>query len=477
MAVSKSEGAMIELKIDNQIVEVENGETVLQVAQRTGIDIPSLCYHPCMSIAGNCRICLVQVNGRPKLMPACNLEVIPGMEIDTQTPPVVEARKAVMQFISLNHPGDCGICDKAGECRLQEYHMKYGDYRPLSIEGKNHFPKFYNLSERIMLDNERCILCSRCVRFTREISKSNQLGIVERGSHSLVQRLDCATFDDPYSDNVIGNCPVGALLSKDFLYKSRVWYLETVPSVCTGCARGCSVNVWRKNRHWQFRSSERADKNQVAYRITPLDNPEINGPWLCNKGFDLHKSQSRPRVLAAKIAGRDATIDEAIEAASRMLAGASKPAVLLSAHASNEELEAFKSALAERVAVYTRQDNRPESGEVVEDDFLIRADKNPNSYSLTALFGDRPFDAGKGHDLVILWGDNLDYTSLGGAQVIHLSSFAEPTAQPASVLIPISTLFERSGSFCNFEGKRNNFEKVFDKPTLVQHAGDLFGRL
>jgi len=476
MAVSKSEGAMIELKIDNQIVEVQEGETVLQVAQRTGIDIPSLCYHPCMSIAGNCRICLVQVNGRPKLMPACNLPVTPGMEIDTDSPPVREARRSVMQFISLNHPGDCGICDKAGECRLQEYHMKYGDYRPLSVEPKNHQPKFYNLSERIMLDNERCILCSRCVRFTREISKTSQLGIVERGSHSLVQRLDCASFDDPYSDNVIGTCPVGALLSRDFLYKSRVWYLETVRSTCTGCSRGCSVNVWRRNKHW-YQRSEGAAKNQMAYRISPCENPEINGPWLCNKGFDLHKAMSRPRVLAPAIAGRDATIAEALSAAAHMLLDAKKPAAIVSAHASNEELAAFKVALGERVQVYTREDYQPAAGEVVEDDFLIKADKNPNSFQVRALFGDRPFDAGQKHDLVILWGDNLNYGSLGGARVIHLTSFESSQDRAADVLIPLSTTFERSGSFCNFEGKRNIFEKVFDKPTLVQHAGDVFGRL
>jgi NADH dehydrogenase/NADH:ubiquinone oxidoreductase subunit G len=160
-----------------------------------------------------------------------------------------------------------------------------------------------------------------------------------------------------------------------------------------------------------------------------------------------------------------------------MLADAAKPAAIVSAHASNEELEAFQSALGDRVAVYTRQDYQPEAGEVVEDSFLIKADKNPNSFQVRALFGNQPFDAGKGHDLVLLWGDNLDYASLGGARVIHLTSFKSSQERPASVLIPISTLFERSGSFCNFEGKQNNFEKVFDKPTLVQDAGYLFGRL
>lgn len=467
---------MIELKIDNRIVEANEGETVLQAALRNGIEIPHFCYHPCLSIAGNCRICLVKVNGRPKLMPSCNLAVTHGMEIETDTDDVIAARQAVMQFITLNHPGECGICDKAGECRLQDYHVRYGEPESISLEPKSKKPKFYEISPRILLDSERCILCSRCVRFTKEISGTHQLGIVERGNHSRLERLESMPMDDPYSDNIIGLCPVGALLSRDFLYQSRVWYLEPVRSVCTGCSRCCSVKVWRRNRHWHLRSLGE-EMNRKVYRVTPMENREINGPWICNKGFDLHKFMGRRRLLQPMINGSVATVEEALAEAWKLLESAKKPAALVSAHASNEELAAFKEALGTRITVYAREDYRPEAGEIVEDNILIRSDKNPNSHGFQAMFGDLPWTAGNGHDLVLVWGDNADYASVGNARVIHLASFDTPQERDADVLIPISTTFERSGSFTNFEGKVNRFSKVFEKPGLVQHAGDLFGRL
>jgi NADH-quinone oxidoreductase subunit G len=440
------------------------------------VDIPHFCYHPSLSVAGNCRICLVKVNGLPKLMPACSLAVTPTMRVETEAEEVRRARRMIMQFILLNHPVDCGICDKAGECRLQDYQARYGAAESGSVDPKNRQRKLYDLSPRISLDNERCILCSRCVRFTREISGTHALGIVERGSHSYVDRLDSRPFDDPYSDNVIGICPTGALLSRDFLYKSRVWYLEPVRSVCTGCSRGCSVNVWRRRKRWQLRSTGE-EANRLAYRVTAFDNPEINGPWICNKGFDLHKAMARDRALTPMIGGRLATVDEAVDAARRLLSQARNPAALVSAHASNEELDAFKAALGARLRVYAREDCRRAAGEVLEDKLLIKADKNPNSHGVQSRFGSDSFALANGHDLVLVWGEFDDYAALGPARVIHLVSFALRSQQRPDVLIPISTAFERSGSFCNFEGKRNCFDKVFDKPPLVQHASDVFGSL
>lgn len=467
---------MIELRIDNRTIEAMEGETVLQAALRHGIEIPHFCYHPCLSIAGNCRICLVQVNGRPKLAPSCNLPVTPGMEIDTETEPVRSARRAVMQFLTLNHPVDCGICDKAGECKLQDYQMKYGD-EPFAIEPKHHKPKFYDLSDRILLDDERCILCSRCVRFTREVSGSFRLGIVERGRRSRVERLDSAAFDDPYSDNVIHICPVGALLSRDFLYKSRVWFLEPVRTVCTGCSRCCSVNVWKRAHHWQFRALG-DEKNRMIFRITPFDNPEINGPWICNKGFDLHKSMAvHPRALTPLIQGKAASPEEVISETAALLARAAKPALLVSAHASNEELAACKAALEGRVQFYTRRDLTPQPGEVVEDNILIRADKNPNSAGVGVLFETREWNSLAGHDLVMVWGEGVDPATLGNAAMIHLTCFETGADQNADVVIPISTFLEREGTFTNFEGKSNRFERVLEKPASALHAAELFGRL
>jgi NADH-quinone oxidoreductase subunit G len=468
----------MQITIDNRSIEAVEGEKLLGAALRNGIEIPHFCYHPQLSTAGNCRLCLVKLEGVSKLMPACNLNVAANLKVQTVAPEIQQVREAVLQLLMLNHPVDCGICDKAGECRLQDYEFAFGAARSRSIDPKHRKRKRHALSSRIELDNERCILCSRCVRFTREISKSNLLGIVERGGHAFVARMQPDAGDDPYSDNVIGLCPTGALLSRDFLYQSRVWYLEPVKSVCTGCARGCSVDLWRRKPEWQLRALGEAG-NRMIYRVTARENPQINGPWICNKGFDLHKTMARERVLIPTRSGTPATVDQAIEAARELLGKSQSPAALVSAHASNEELDAFNAALGAQLEVFTREDCRPAPGEVVEDDLLIKADKNPNSWGVRQRFGSAPFDASlaPAHDLYLIWGEWQDYASLGNAPVIHLTSFAAPHERAADVCIPLSTPFERSGSFCNFEGRLNRFDKVFDKPPLVQHAADVFARL
>ena len=468
----------MEIRIDGKAIEAREGETLLQAALRHGIDIPYFCHHPNLSVAGNCRMCLVKVAGVAKLMPACNLGVAAKMEVETASAEVQRARRDVMQFLMLNHPVDCGICDKAGECRLQDHQDAHGTPRSRSCEPKRRKRKLHELTPRIQLDNERCILCSRCVRFTKEISGSNLLGIVERGGHAYVECNQDADPADAYSDNVIGLCPTGALLSRDFLYKSRVWYLEPVRSVCNGCARGCGVNLWRRKKQWRLRSAGEAD-NRAIYRVTALDDPDLGGPWLCNKGFDLHKAAARERALTPMIAGVAATLDEALEAARGLLAQARYPAALVSSQASSEELAAFQATLGGRLKVYTRADCAPAPGEVVEDAFLIRADKNPNGHDVHARFGSVPLGAAdaRTHDLFIVWGEWTDYASLGDAKLVHLTAYPPPREPAAHVHVPLSTWMERDGTFVNFEGRRNRFQKVLDKAPLVAHAVDVFARL
>ncbi|MFO1414708.1 MAG: 2Fe-2S iron-sulfur cluster-binding protein [Burkholderiales bacterium] len=462
--------------IDDRTIEARDGETVLEAALRHGIDIPHFCYHDQLSVAGSCRMCLVKVNNLPKLQPACNVVVAPKMTVETNAAPVQEARRNVLQFILRNHPVDCGICDKAGECRLQDYQHRYGGVEAASREPKQEQRKLHELSPRILLDNERCILCSRCVRFTREISKSNQLGIVERGHHSYVEALDGQPFTDPYSDNVIDLCPVGALLHRDFLYECRVWFLQPVRSVCTGCARGCAVKVWRRKKERELRMPG-VDHRQEAYRVSAQDTPGAGGPWLCNKGFDLHHRMARERLAGARVDGAAAAPEAALDAAQRLLAAARKPAVVVSAHASNEELDACRAAFGDRVAWYAHADCVPAPGEVVADEFLIRADKNPNRRGVEVRFGWREIDPAASHDVVLVWGELAAPLPLGNARWIHLTPFGTPDLDAAAVAIPIATLFERAGSFTNCEGVDHAFDPVFDKPAHVQHAADVFARI
>jgi NADH-quinone oxidoreductase subunit G len=468
----------MKLTIDQREIEANDGETVLQAATRHGIEIPHFCYHDKLSVAGNCRMCLVKVNNLPKLQPACNVVVTPKMTVETQTEQVKHAREQVLQFVLLNHPVDCGICDKAGECRLQDYQHRYGPAESALRDPKHHKRKLYDLGPRISLDNERCILCTRCVRFTREISRSNALGIVERGQHSYVECAEPGKFDDAYSDNVIGLCPVGALLSRDFLYQCRVWFLEPVRSVCSGCARGCNMQVWRRRKEREPHMPG-LDKKDQAYRITALDQPDVNGPWLCNKGFDQHHWMARPRVMQPLVDGQPATVDDALARARALLDAASRPAVLVSSQASNEELDTFKATFGGRVIAYLHEDCVAQPGEVVQDELLIRADKNPNRHGVESRFGARAYDPTAGHDVVVVWGEAQALPAFGASVTswIHLTPAATTEDGAAAVVIPLSNTFERRGSFDNFQGKRGVFEQVFPKPPLAQHAVDVFRRL
>jgi NADH-quinone oxidoreductase subunit G len=472
---------MPEIFIDGQSVQAERNQSVLQAALANGFYIPYFCWHPELSIAGNCRMCAIQIEGRSWVEIACNMPVSEGLRILTNSDVVKEYRKSIMQLLTLNHPVDCGICDKAGECKLQDYHYEYNGAPSLSRDAKVHATKFHPLSERIVLDNERCILCSRCVRFTREISKSNALGIVQRGDQSLVRAAEDRPLDaDPYSDNVIDLCPVGALLSRPFLYKARVWYLKPTPSVCPGCARGCTVQIWHRKAEWKLNALD-PRLNARIERVTPLENAEVNGPWICNKGRDLARIFERPRAEAAMLKGKPVELDAAIDAARRMIDAAKRPLALVSTWGSNEELAAFKKALGERVTALVKQDWSPQPGERVEDDLLIRADKNPNSAAARALFPQAdeasralPADV----DLVLVWGEGFDFARLPrGARIVFLNAYLQPENGHADVFIPISVQTERRGHYTNFEGVVSAFEPCFAKKASVADAETLFAAL
>ena len=464
--------------IDGEPFQARTEQTVLQVAQENGVFIPRLCWHPQLSIAGNCRICVVQVEGRSWVEISCNMPVSEGLRVLTDTELVREHRKATMQFLTLNHPVDCGVCDKAGECTLQDYHVAFNGEASVSAEPKVVATKFYALSERITLDNERCILCTRCVRFTREVSKSNALGVQNRGDHSLIRPAGGRPLDqDPYSDNIVDICPVGALLPRQSLYKARVWYLKTTPSVCPGCERGCSVDIWHRKPEWFVRSLDER-QNRAIDRVTPRDNPAVNGPWVCNKARDLAQIFERPRATAAMKKGHAVTLDVALAAARKLIEGARHPVALVSSWGSNEELQALQRALGARFSSFVKRDHLPQPGETVEDDLLIRADKNPNGFAARSLFGSTEPNFAPETDLVLVWGEGLNFSQLPrGVPVIFLNAYLAPENGHADVFIPVSVQTERTGHYTNFAGITSAFEACFAKPDGVVDAEQVFATL
>ncbi len=479
---------MPEFFINGQPVQAEDNQTVMQAARAHGHFIPYFCWHPNLSVPGNCRICTVEVTaegaaeGSGWLDIACNMPITTGMRVLTDSPRVRQRRKETMQFITLNHPVDCGICDKAGECTLQDYHYQYNGEKSISIDAKVHATKHYRLSERIVLDNERCILCTRCVRFTHEVSKTHALGVQNRGDHSLIRPVEDGAFEtDNYADNVIDICPVGALLSQRFLHQARVWYLKPTPSVCPGCERGCHIDIWHRKSEWKLKALD-ARLNHRVDRVTPRENDQVNGPWICNKARDLADTFHRARAEAPLQKGHPVALDAALAAARTLLAGARRPVALVSSWASNEELAAFKATLAPGLACFVKPDHQPEAGECLEDDLLIKADKNPNTAGARALFPALPADVRSAFpadtDLVLVWGEGFSFAQLPpAARVIYLNSWLQPENGHADVFFPLSTMLERSGHYTNFQGQVSAFEACFTKPPGALDAQALFTAL
>ena len=475
---------MIEFFINGQPVQAEDDQTVMQAAKANGFFIPYFCWHPQLSVPGNCRICAVEVEaeGGGWVDIACNMPITKGMRVLTDSDKVRTRRKETLQFITLNHPVDCGICDKAGECTLQDYHYEFNGAPSVSRDAKVHATKHYPLSQRIVLDNERCIMCTRCVRFTREVSKSAGLGVQNRGDHSLIRPVEDGCFEnDPYSDNVVDICPVGALLSRQFLHKARVWTLEPTPSVCPGCERGCTVNIWHRRNEWKLKALD-AKQNARIDRVTPLENAAVNGPWICNKGRDLAQVFERARAEQPMHRGRPVALQAAIDNARALIAAARHPVALVSSWGSNEELAAFHTALGRHFSSFVKPDSLPLPGERLEDDLLIRPDKNPNSAAARALFPALPADARTAFpaecDLVLVWGEGFSFAQLPpNAKVIYLNSWLQPENGHAEVFLPISVMTERCGHYTNFEGVVSAFEACFAKPAGVADAQALFSAL
>ena len=287
---------MVSLTIDEKKVTVEEGTTILKAAEKLGIEIPTFCWHDKLEPVGACRMCLVEVEKVPKLQVACATAVSEGMVVKTNSPEVTKARKGLLEFLLINHPLDCPTCDKGGECDLQNFVFKYGSDKSRFVEEKRRFivdPKSrfddLTIGPQIIRNMNRCILCRKCVRFISQIAGENDLGTFRRGAKSEINVLPDISVDNPYSGNAVEICPVGALTSKSFRYKVRVWQTEKIPTICPHCGDGCNMTLWTKDDR--------------IYRITSRRNDEIDEGFLCDKGrfgFDFVNHPERMRTPLIK---------------------------------------------------------------------------------------------------------------------------------------------------------------------------------
>jgi NADH-quinone oxidoreductase subunit G len=456
--------------IDGREIDVAQGTSVIVAAQQLGIRIPHFCWHPDLSVDGNCRMCVVEIEGSPKLEIACNTMVTDGMVVRTNTPRVLEARRATLELLLVNHPIDCPVCDQAGECYLQDQYMEHGlhDSR-IALEEKVRKRKVVDLGP-ILLDAERCVLCSRCIRFEREVSGTNQLEFIGRGNRTEIASFENRPISHNYAGNLADVCPVGALLSRDFRFRMRVWFLESTSSICPGCSTGCSIFVDHRD-------------NEV-YRLRPRRNAAVNRSWMCDIGRSLYKGvHASSRLRAASLRNGEARETLALDAALDLLVehlrdSSGDVAFLASQQATNEDLFTFQ-ALCGTVSgmIDFRVDHPQDKVAIREDRVLLRADRNPNTQGCVELgLGrsgvDTIMDACRAGRIktLLLQGPELLRTPAAGIFlekvpfVAVMADHEEPVLARAHLVLPTAMWSETEGTFVNFARRVQRFERALDPP-------------
>ena len=460
--------------------------TMIQACFAAGAMVPHYCYHPKLPVAGNCRMCLVEFgtpaigqdrkpilnpDGTPRIARAprpaiaCATPLSPGMEIYTDSPAVKQMREGVLEFLLINHPLDCPICDQAGECRLQEYSVDYGQAESRFAETKVHKPKRVDLGPRIVLDDERCILCTRCIRFTRDIVGDDVLGIVNRGSYNTLTAYPGKVFDNNYTLNTVDICPVGALTSKDFRFKMRVWFLKETKSLCTSCATGCNIVI--------------GSREGKIHRYEPRENDAVNGYWMCDSGRLNYKWINREdritRLGGSRLKGETAwssVLSDIVGVLSKAASGS--VAIVASARQTNEELFLLKK-LAVKYGAITDSVPRSDKGDAI----LLSTDRNPNSTGAT-LIGIAAAPMGSNLPKIaegirvgqiktmVVFGEDLTQHGIGSDLLGKLETLIvsdilrNQTTALAHYLLPGCAHVEKRGSFVNVKGRVQRFTQAID---------------
>ena len=488
--VMSASAELLNVQIDGVWHQFPKGTRVIEACAQAGKFVPHYCYHPKLSSPGNCRMCLIEM-GMPKLGPdrkpelgedgkpvvnwiprpqiSCAQDIAEGMGVRTDSPLVQECRHGVMEFLLINHPLDCPICDQAGECQLQEFSVQYGTGGSRFLEEKVKKPKRVELGPRVTLDDERCILCSRCIRFMKEVAKDDVLGFASRGSHTYLTAHPGRRLDSNYSLNTVDICPVGALTNSDFRFKMRVWFLKETKSICTSCATGCNTII--------------GSRENILYRQTPRENNDVNSSWMCDYGrLNFHyvnapERLTRPRIrlgLGPEDASWATAIDRAVDDLRRFKGD--EIAVVASGKMTNEELWLTKKLIQALGVEY--HDIVPRTGE--SDDLLLSSFRNPNTVGahLLGVAQEEPgsllpqiFQKVKAGNIKAVLALGEDLTSgLSSADLQKLESLIvvdilpNETTACATSLLPGLAFAEKRGSMINIKGRLQRLNRAIRGP-------------
>ena len=457
---------MVKLTIEGRPVSVPDGTSILEAAKVAGVLIPHYCYHPGLPVAGVCRMCLVEVEKFPKLAPSCATTVGEGQVVHVHSPKALEARKGVLEFLLINHPLDCPICDQAGECELQDYTFAEG-----RADSRYREPKRFNPVEDfggdVLYVQNRCILCTRCVRFMDDVAHDPVLNVSERGDRAYIGKAEGHDLTNPWAGNVVDLCPVGALLSKDFLNKARAWELDRAPSVCTGCSQGCNIVI--------------ETRDNVAVRLRPRSNDAVNQFYMCEVGragyreFNRRDRAEQPMIRT----GHSLVIadwEDAITAASRALAG-KRVVVFASPNLSNEAL-----FLLERLVAHSNGEGvfRVETGSEFAlpgaPDLALRAERAANA-TTARMLGFAELSSARvpmrDGDALLIVGeqlDGIDAADLDLASVIvHVgTTVPDVLAARVNVLLPMANIAEEEGTLTNLRGRVQRFMQAKAAPGVAR---------
>jgi NADH-quinone oxidoreductase subunit G len=482
---------LLNVQIDGVWHQFPKGTRVIEACEQAGSYVPRYCYHKKLSSPGNCRMCLIEM-GFPRLGPdrkpelgpdnkpminwiprpqiSCAQDVSEGMGVRTDSPLVKECQRGVMEFLLINHPLDCPICDQAGECRLQEFSVDFGTSKSRFLENKVKKPKNVVLGPRVTLDDERCILCSRCIRFCQEIAHDDVLGFVDRGSYTVLTAHPGKRLENNYSLNTVDICPVGALTSTDFRFKMRVWFLKETKSICTSCATGCNTVI--------------GSREDVIYRQTPRENDHVNSSWMCDYGrLNFKYLEAENRLLEPQIRFGEKLIPTdwftAIAQAALQLKGFSGPeiAIIASGRMTNEELwltsQLAKSLGTQRIDIVPRR----EPG----DNILLSEDRNPNTNGARLILGSQSepganllaiADAVKtgGIKALLILKENTMHLGIPVEQLaqlpllIMMNVLPNEATEKATVLLPGCGFAEKRGSMVNGEGRLQRLNRAVQPP-------------
>ena len=465
---------LVNLTIDGVPLSVPKGTLVIEAAKQAGVLVPHYCYHPGLPVAGVCRMCLVEIEKAPKLQIACATQVAEGMVVRTQSAPAKRGRTGVLELLLINHPLDCPICDQAGECELQDFTVQEG--RPATRYSPD-YPKRFNPVEDfgpdVLYVPNRCILCTRCVRFMEDVAKEPVLNVSERGDRAYIGVHPEARLDHPWAGNVVDLCPVGSLLSKDFLHKARAWELDKTASICTGCSQGCNVTL--------------DTRDNVVVRVRPRSNLDVNRYFICDHGRMSYRWMNRGDRIEAPLVQRDGELhatdwDEAFERVATLLRGAGGRAVaLVSPKASTEALflarELFAGLEWTGAFQVVMGEEAPLAG---VPNLALRAERAPNAKGAELLGYSRHYAAALAaaeSAAIVLVLDEPDLVVRTAGSLIYAGTVLPDGARAAAVVLPIANVAEEDGTFVNRDGRAQRYFQAKPAPGMARPAWWVFSEL